>query len=276
MAHPDDECFLSGGTIRLEADRGAWVGLAIATAGEEGEIVNPDLRGTIDLSRLPAIRQDELDCSVRTLGIARTWHLGYRDSGMEGDSGPDAFVNADLNEAAGKVVALMRQMRPQVVATFDERGGYGHRDHITINRITRLAFERSGDSAWYPEAGAPWQPLKLYYAVAPRMLFDRLRAAFEARGEEFSMGSGLPNEEEIPFYPDEYVTTVIDITDTVLPKREALRCYATQVRPDFAPLAAPDAVALEGMNREYFTLVRSQVKTEIPEHDLFAGVDGTT
>ncbi|HEX6507729.1 MAG TPA: PIG-L family deacetylase [Chloroflexota bacterium] len=274
MAHPDDECFLSGGTIRLEANRGTWVGLALATGGQEGTVVNPELQGRIDPAQLPAIRQQELSCSARTLGIARTWDLGYRDSGMEGSESsrrPEAFVNQDEDNAVEHVVALMRRARPQVVVTFDEHGGYGHPDHIKINRVTRQAFERSGDGVWYPEAGDPWSPVKLYYVVVPEELIRRAREAFEQHAETFSVETGLPRDRP-PLYPDEDVTTIVDISSTVLQKREALRCYRTQTPPDFFVVRASDDVAREGLNREYFVLIRSSVKTEVPEHDLFAGV----
>jgi mycothiol S-conjugate amidase len=91
------------------------------------------------------------------------------------------------------VVALMRQYRPQVVVTFDADGGYGHLDHIMIQRATLAAYERSGNAYWYPEAGDPWQPLKLYYMVVPRSMMQDARTVFESRGLEFVMGTGLPN-----------------------------------------------------------------------------------
>ncbi|GAC1321893.1 MAG: mycothiol conjugate amidase Mca [Chloroflexota bacterium] len=275
FAHPDDESFIAGGTIRLEADRGKRVVLIVATGGEEGEVVNPELQGTIDLHDLPAMRQQELACSVASLGVSEVIHLGYRDSGMadsESSRLPSAFSNADIDDVAGAVVRVIRVVRPQVMVTFDENGGYGHPDHIKINRATHLAYERAGDPAWYPDTGSPWQPLKLYYVVVPSELIQRAEAAFAERGIPFTLGVGLPPEDLPPGFPAERVTTVIDIGSTVFHKRESLRCYRTQMRPDFFALAAPDDVLATGLDREYFSLVRSTVQTPTPESDLFAAI----
>jgi len=277
FAHPDDEVFVTGATIALQARRGVEVSMIVATGGEEGEVVNPDLQGRIDLHDLPAIRQQEMACSQQSLGIHEIARLGYRDSGMadsHASRGPNAFCNQDLDSVAEQVVALMRQYRPQVVVTFDPNGGYGHPDHIMIQRATLAAFERSANAYWYPEAGDPWQPLKLYYMVVPRNMIQDARAVFESRGLTFVMGTGLPDVERDPNfgYPNEDVTTMIDVRETLLRKREALRCYATQTRPDNFLLTTGDDVLLEAFGHEYFVLVRSDLKTEIPEHDLFAAL----
>lgn len=261
--------------MRLEADRGTRVVLALATGGEEGEVVNSEMRGTIDPRDLPAIRQEELACSAGILGVSQVLHLGYRDSGMAGSKAgnrPDVFVRADMDAAAGAVVRVMRDVRPQVVVTFDDNGGYGHPDHIKINRVTRLAYERAGDATWYPDAGEPWLPHKLYYVVVPREMVRRARAGFEERGLRFTLGTGLTNEDDLPYFPDKEVTTVVAIGGAALRKRESIRCYRTQMQPDFFFLTAPDDVVTSALDREYFVLIRSEVKTEIPENDLFQAI----
>lgn len=177
FAHPDDEVFASGGTTALESERGTRVVLVVATGGEAGEVVNPDLRGRVDLADLPRLRQEELGCSARALGIDEVVKLGYCDSGMAGtpeNDRPDAFMNADVDEVTGKLVALIRHYRPQVLLTFDQTGGYGHPDHLMVHRATHLAFDRAGNTAWYADTGPSWQPARLFYVSIVR---EQLRAA---------------------------------------------------------------------------------------------------
>lgn len=276
-AHPDDEVFSPGGTIALLSDRGVRVVLALATAGEEGEVVNPELRDVVNPADLPAIRQDELLCSQRTLGIAEVVQLGYRDSGMAGSTAgerSDAFIQADREEAARRVAELIRDVKPQVVCTFDPTGGYGHPDHIMVNAVTRAAFERAGDAQWYPDAGEPWQPSKLYYPVFAQESVRQARAAMEKRGGQFEFGPRpvADAEPDVLGAPDEAITTVVDISTTLDRKIAAFRCYDTQNTPQLFYYTMPGDALREAFSREYFTLARSLVDTPKPEHDLFAGL----
>lgn len=165
LAHPDDESFGMGGTVARYADEGVDVHVAIATDGVAGSVAGGYEHTLADLV---AVRRKELDAAMRILG--GTLHmLGYRDSGYIGDPAnehPDAFINCDMEEATGRVVALIRTIRPQVVVTHDETGGYYHPDHIHCWKITTAAFEAAGDATRYPEIGpGPFRPQRLYFTA---------------------------------------------------------------------------------------------------------------
>lgn len=165
LAHPDDESYGMGGTLARYAHEGVDVHVAIATDGAAGSI---DEKWQGDRSRLAEARAEEVRRASEILGV-QLHMLGYRDSGYIGDPAndhPSAFVNAGRQEAAGRVVALIRTLRPQVVVTHDETGGYFHPDHIQCYSITTAAFEAAGDAEQYPDQGqGPFQPDRLYYSA---------------------------------------------------------------------------------------------------------------
>lgn len=163
LAHPDDESFGIGGTLARYAAEGVEVHIAIATDGVAGSVAEGYEH---TLQQLAAVRREELEAAASILG-GQLHMLGYRDSGYIGDPAnqhPEAFINADEDEAIGRVVRLIRDTRPQVVITHDETGGYFHPDHIFCWKITTAAFHAAGDPASYPDLGrAPYQPQRLYY-----------------------------------------------------------------------------------------------------------------
>ena len=165
LAHPDDESYGMGGTLARYAREGVDVHVAIATDGAAGSI---DEKWQGDRSRLAEARAGEVRRASEILGV-QLHMLGYRDSGYIGDPAnehPSAFVNADRREAVGRVVKLIRALRPQVVVTHDETGGYFHPDHIQCHVITTAAFEAAGDAEQYPDIGqAPFRPDRLYYSA---------------------------------------------------------------------------------------------------------------
>lgn len=165
LAHPDDESFGPGGTLARYAAEGVDVHITIATDGAAGSVADGY---EASRERLAAVRAEELETAVDILG-ATLHRLGYRDSGYVNDPAnehPEAFINADLHRATGKVVRLMREIRPQVVITHDEMGGYLHPDHIMCWKITTSAFHAAGEADQYPEIGpAPYRPRRLYYSV---------------------------------------------------------------------------------------------------------------
>jgi len=168
LAHPDDESFGMGGTLALYASRGADVYLACATLGEAGTVDEEHLVGHSSIAEL---RESELKCAAKELGLKDVFLLGYRDSGMPGmedNKNPNAQINHSLDEVAGKVVRFIRELKPDVVLTFDPIGGYRHPDHIHIHNATVLAFEHANDAAFHPEAGSPFQPARLYFHTIPR------------------------------------------------------------------------------------------------------------
>jgi LmbE family N-acetylglucosaminyl deacetylase len=168
LAHPDDESFGMGGTLALYARQGVEVHLICATRGEAGTVDPEFLEG---YDSVASCREAELRCAAEKLGIQRVTFLDYRDSGMPGSSDnqhPRAFINAPLEEVTEQVTAYIRSFKPDVVLTFDPVGGYHHPDHIHIHRAATEAFHAAGEPSAYPEAGAPFQPDRLYFHIFPR------------------------------------------------------------------------------------------------------------
>ena len=167
LAHPDDESFGIGGTLARYAAEGVDVHVAIATDGAAGSVV-ADYEEQRE--RLAEVRRQELEAAIAVLGV-RLHMLGYRDSGYIDDPAnlhPEAFINADREEVAGRIVGLIRTLRPQVVITHDETGGYYHPDHIMAWDVTTRAFHAAGDPEQYPHLGpAPYQPMRLYFSSLP-------------------------------------------------------------------------------------------------------------
>jgi LmbE family N-acetylglucosaminyl deacetylase len=168
LAHPDDESFGLGGTLALYASKGYDTYLVCATRGEVGTVDEEHLNGFKDIAEL---RTEELMRAAKHLGLKDVFFLGYRDSGMPGtddNKHPDAQINHPIDEVAGHIVKYVRELKPDIVLTFDPIGGYKHPDHIHIHQATGLAFENADDAAFHPEAGAPFKPRALYYQVFPR------------------------------------------------------------------------------------------------------------
>jgi LmbE family N-acetylglucosaminyl deacetylase len=168
LAHPDDESFGIGGTLALYARKGYNTYLICATRGEEGSMDEEHLNGYKDKAEL---RTNELQNAAKHLGLKGVFFLDYRDSGMPGTDAnkhPDAQINHSLEEVAGKVVNHIRQVKPDIVITFDPIGGYKHPDHIHIHQATVLAFEKADDASFHPESAPPFKPRALYFQVFPR------------------------------------------------------------------------------------------------------------
>jgi len=184
LAHPDDESFGLGGTLALYAAEGVDVHIVIATDGAAGSVAEGHEESR---ERLTEVREQELEKAVSILGA--TLHtLGYRDSGYLNDPAnehPEAFINVDETEAIGRVVRLIREIRPQVVITHDETGGYFHPDHIQCWKITTPAFHAAGDPEQYPNLGpAPYQPQKLYYTAFPNRWVKLMTFLMRLRGQD--------------------------------------------------------------------------------------------
>jgi LmbE family N-acetylglucosaminyl deacetylase len=166
-AHPDDETFGIGGTLAQYATAGVKVFYACATRGEAGTVEPQDMDGYASIGDM---RWAELQCAAQVLGLAGVIHIGYRDSGMAGSENnqhPEALAMAPIDEVAGRIVEIIRELKPDVVITHDAGGGYGHPDHIAIHNATVKAFYSAGDSKQYPEASPVFQPHKLYFGVRP-------------------------------------------------------------------------------------------------------------
>lgn len=274
-AHPDDECLTTGGSLARYSAEGARTVLAIATGGEEGEIVVPELATPANKARLREIRDEELAQSAAILGVSDLVRLGYRDSGMVGtpaNAHPDCFHQADKEAAIGRVVALVRQYRPQVLVTYDERGGYGHPDHIACHLATVGAFAAAGDPARFPAAGAPWQPQKLYYTAFPRGPILRAWELMRAQGLPTPLDSAEFDLDRFTV-SDEAVTASIPVHAHLDQKRRAIACHVTQIRMDSPFLSMPEELSQDLFGFEHYTLAASQVaQHEGREADLFAGL----
>jgi mycothiol conjugate amidase Mca len=274
LAHPDDEVWTAA-TMAKYADEGIRTVLVTATLGEEGEIRDPDLDPGAAQQRLGEIRRIELQRSAEIIGISALHVLGFRDSGMAGtpaNNDPRNFHNADPVDALGRLVRIIREERPQVIVTDNERGTYGHPDHLATHRTTVAAFDAAGDPAQFSGNGLePWQPQKLYYNAFGRSDFLRLRDFLRERGISWGSDEELEGILEISV-PDEQITTCIDVIPYRSRLRDAMRVHRTQVAADDPWLNLPDDVAVELQPTDKFTRSRSLVDAPLPEDDLFAGL----
>lgn len=184
LAHPDDESFGLGGTLALYASKGYDTYLVCATRGEVGTVDEEYLNGFKDIAEL---RTEELTRAAKHLGLKEVFFLGYRDSGMPGtddNKHPDAQINHPIAEVAGHIVKYIRDLKPDVVITFDPIGGYKHPDHIHVHQATLLAFEKADDPTFHPEAGSPFKPRALYYQVFPRWFLKWMTRLLSLTGKD--------------------------------------------------------------------------------------------
>jgi LmbE family N-acetylglucosaminyl deacetylase len=204
LAHPDDETFGLGGTLALYAQKGFDVYYVCATRGEVGSADEEFMKGFKDTAEM---RTDELMRAAKILGLKDVFFLGYRDSGMpdsEDNKHPNAQVAHPIDEVAGRVVKYIRELKPEIVLTFDPIGGYKHPDHIHIQRATTLAFEKADDASFHPEAGSPFTPLALYYQVFPRWFLKwavRLMPLFGKDPHKFGRNGDIDLTDLIVDYP---------------------------------------------------------------------------
>jgi N-acetyl-1-D-myo-inositol-2-amino-2-deoxy-alpha-D-glucopyranoside deacetylase len=281
-AHPDDEVISTGATMAKYAAEGAHVTLVTCTLGEEGEVLVPEL---VHLSAqqgdgLGEHRISELADAMKALGVDDHRWLGgagrWRDSGMMGlptNDRPDCFWQADMEQAVGELVAVIREVRPHAVVTYNEFGGYGHPDHIQAHRVTVAAVDAAGQPGRFPEAGEPWQPTKLYYTALPNSFLRMGYDALKEMGEEAPFGVTSPDELNFGD-PDETVTTRIDARDHLEAKVAAMRAHATQIQVDGPFFALSNNIGQRAFGYEHFRLIRGgspPVAGEL-EEDLFAGV----
>jgi mycothiol S-conjugate amidase len=281
-AHPDDESSKGAATMARYVDEGVDVLVVTCTGGERGSVLNPQLQGDPDIeANIAEIRRGEMAAAREILGVRQEW-LGFVDSGLpEGDPLPPlpegCFGLIEVEEGIERLVASIRRFRPHVMTTYDENGGYPHPDHIMCHRISVAAFDAAGDPDAYPQAGAPWQPLKLYYDTGfslKKML--AFHESFTAKGME------SPYEEMLENWTDrkdnsDRITTRVNCADWFPRRDAALKAHATQVDPDGRWFRMPLELQREIWPTEDFQLVRSLVDSgspsfEDPEDDLFAGV----
>uniref|UniRef100_A0AAU3GRP6 1D-myo-inositol 2-acetamido-2-deoxy-alpha-D-glucopyranoside deacetylase n=1 Tax=Streptomyces sp. NBC_01401 TaxID=2903854 RepID=A0AAU3GRP6_9ACTN len=281
-AHPDDESINNGATMARYAAEGAHVALVTCTLGEEGEVIPPAL-AHLAADRdggLGDHRVGELTAAMRELGVTDHRFLGgpgrFRDSGMMGteqNHRSGAFWAADLDEAAGHLVGVIRSLRPQVLITYDPDGGYGHPDHIQAHRVAMRAAGLAADPAYDPEAGAPHTVAKIYWNRVPRSVAD---AGF-ARLRETAPGAfpGIASTDDVPGVVDDAeITTEIDGSAYAAAKTAAMRAHATQIAVDGPFFALSNDLGQPVLTTEYYELVRGAPGGDgaSREHDLFEGV----
>lgn len=272
-AHPDDESSKGPGTIRQYADQGIRTTLVCCTGGEAGDILNPAMDRPEVVDNLQEVRRGELDAAATVIGYDEVVMLGYRDSGMpdtEPNQHPDAFANADLDDAVGRLVAIIRRVRPQVILTYPEvQNRYPHPDHLQVTAISLPAFDRAGDPHWYPELGEPFTPLKLYAPIWSKKRLLLTHQAFLDRGLESPYDDKWLSGRD----RDDRITAVITVDNSV--RRKALLAHATQVDPE-SPFwfGLPDDVLDQIHPYEEFMLLRdrSGADPDVIETDLFAGL----
>jgi N-acetyl-1-D-myo-inositol-2-amino-2-deoxy-alpha-D-glucopyranoside deacetylase len=272
--HPDDESIACGGVLARAAATGIRTVVVTCTGGEEGE----NLAG-IELGDepLPVHRRRELAAALAVLGVDQHHWLGYRDSGMAGSSAndhPDSFHRADVEVAATRLAALLRRHRPQVVVSDDERGTYGHPDHIKAHHVTVRAVELAADdTADVP--GAPWRVAKRYVHTLGRGRVLDGHRALVAAGLPSPFGDAeVVDDDAITFgTPDEAVTTEVDVQPWLAAKRAALEAHRSQIGPDSFFLNTPDDLVGPFFGVEQFVLEAGELRGDVrPEPDLFAGV----
>jgi N-acetyl-1-D-myo-inositol-2-amino-2-deoxy-alpha-D-glucopyranoside deacetylase len=292
-AHPDDESIATGATMAKYAAEGAGVTLVTCTAGEMGEILVPELE------HLAADRDDglgehrrgEIADAMKALGVSDHRWLGgfgtYRDSGMQwhpdgyaiaADTVHDnAFWHADLTAAADQLVRVVREVRPQVLVTYDQFGGYGHPDHIQAHRVAMYAAQLAAVPSYKPDLGEPWEISKIYWAA---MSESRMRAslrALRAAGDTTSFEGMDPDGPLPPFVtPDDALAARIDGSAYLEKKMAALRCYPTQITLDGPFFALSNNEGNQMWGEEFFRIAKGhpgEAGADGLEPDLFSGLE---
>ncbi|MFD5146433.1 N-acetyl-1-D-myo-inositol-2-amino-2-deoxy-alpha-D-glucopyranoside deacetylase [Streptomyces sp. NPDC058401] len=287
-AHPDDESINNGVTMAKYAAEGVHVALVTCTLGEEGEVIPADLAHlTADREdTLGAHRIGELAEAMRELGVADHRFLGgpgrFRDSGMMGaeqNHRPGAFWSADVDEAAGYLVEVIRELRPQVLVTYDPDGGYGHPDHIQAHRVATRAAELAAEPAYRQELGAPHAIEKLYWNRVPRTVVEEGFARLREAGSEVPFPAPAAPDDVPGVVADERITAEIGGDEAaeqafVAAKTAAMRAHATQIAVDGPFFALSNDLAQPLFTHEYYELVVGEpgVPAGERERDLFAGV----
>ncbi len=290
-AHPDDETIATGATMAKYAAEGRHVTCVTCTAGEMGEILVPELEhlAADREDRLGEHRRGEIEAAMKELGVTDHRWLGgfgrYRDSGMQwhpdGHAIPadtiheNAFWHADLTEAATHLVAIIRELRPQVLVTYDEFGNYGHPDHIQAHRVAMYAAQLAAVPSYRADLGEAWDIPKIYWtAMSESRMRDGLRALREAGEETFF--EGVDPDGPIPMTtPDEDLAAEIDATDHAEQKMAAMRAYPTQITVDGPFFALSNNVGNKVWGLEHYRIAKGTRGPAGPnglETDLFAGL----
>jgi N-acetyl-1-D-myo-inositol-2-amino-2-deoxy-alpha-D-glucopyranoside deacetylase len=291
-AHPDDESIGQGATMAKYVAEGRGVTLVTCTAGEMGEILVPELEhlAADKEDRLGEHRKGEIEDAMKALGVTDHRWLGgfqhYRDSGMKwhddgyaiaaDDVHENAFWHADLTQAANLLVEIIREVRPQVLVTYDQFGGYGHPDHIQAHRVAMYAAQLAAVPSYRQDLGEPWDIAKIYWGA---MSESRMRAGLRALRDSGDTTSfeGMDPDGPLPHFvtPDENLAAAVDAQDFVEKKMEALRAYPTQITTDGPFFALSNNVGSTAWGIEFYRIVKGELgklDENGLETDLFAGL----
>jgi LmbE family N-acetylglucosaminyl deacetylase len=275
FAHPDDESFGMGGTIAKYVAEGADVFLICSTNGDAGTIPE-DMRD--HYATIADLRLAELDCASQTLGFKEVFLFGYHDSGMMGDEANSLpgsswhIWQTNPDELIRRVVEVIRQVQPQVVVTFNRYGGYGHPDHIAIQRATEQAFHLAGDATYTDVSLPPYQPQKLYYTNIPAGMIRLGIWITRLRGQDpRKMGVNKDIDMRAILENVEPSHTKVDISDYLDDWERASACHASQGggRSGFIPRWLRK---LLGARQGFTRIVPVPTDGRVDEDDLFAQV----
>jgi mycothiol S-conjugate amidase len=277
-AHPDDESSKGAATTARYADEGARVMVVSLTGGERGDILNPAMDIPEVRGRIHEVRRDEMARAAEILGVEHHW-LGYVDSGLpEGDPLPPlpegSFATVPLDGPTMALVRVIREFRPHVLTTYDENGGYPHPDHIRCHEVSVAAYEAAADHVRYPDAGEPWAVSKLYYNHGfLRQRMQVLQDEFAGNGQQGPFASWLEKWDPEDDLLDKRVTTRIECAKYFQQRDDALLAHATQIDPKSFFFTTPMEWQQRLWPTEEFELARSRVPVQLPETDLFTGIE---
>lgn len=257
-AHPDDESSKGAATVARYVDEGWRAVLVTATGGEAGDILNPAMDRPEIASDLKGVRERELAAAAAIIGYDDVILLGYRDSGMPDSADnalPDAFCNQDHEVVLGRLVEIVRDIRPDIVLGYDSHEFYPHPDHLFVHRLSIDLIGAAADTERFPMAGPPWQVKKLY---APVFTMDRIQTLHDAMMERTGSSPFVGWMERLDgMEPPQRTLTKVDVRGYVDRGRDALRAHATQVDPDGFWFMVPTAVVEEVYPWEDFELLAS-------------------
>ena len=274
-AHPDDESSKGAATYAYYVSTGAEVMVVSCTGGERGDIQNENLAEHAMADRdMAGLRRIEMARAQQAMGIQHRW-LGYLDSGLpEGDEvvPPNSFALIPLEISAAPLVKIIRELKPQVMITYDQDGGYPHPDHIRTHEISIYARDAAADASRYAELGDPWRISKTYYdrtfnPAKVSSMYDALVAADHPLAEQLAEMKGWMGDR-----PSD-VTSRVDISEFLDVRDEALRSHSSQVPPDSKFFFWPNDVVRDAWPYDDYVLADSSVATTTPETDLFAGIE---
>jgi N-acetyl-1-D-myo-inositol-2-amino-2-deoxy-alpha-D-glucopyranoside deacetylase len=257
LAHPDDETFGVGGVMARAVAEGHRVVILCATRGEAGEIADPSLATPETLGE---VRERELRNAARALGVEDVRFLGFRDSGMAGtpeNAHPAALLNAKPDDVVGKLVRVIREVRPDVVVTFEPGGIYGHPDHITISQRASAAVTAAADASRWPDARPAHRVPRLYYVALPKSVLREFRSEAEKAGVQWGLADAMEIDKAVD---DAKIDAVLDVTPWIERKRAAVAAHATQLG---TMNKMPEGFADKMFSREWFVLAQGERDGEI-------------